>query len=117
MYEAEVKIMRGFTEVGALHHPQVALASEGALGHCGHRGDQGFTVHVGQAGSSLVLHHEVQEAGLAEGQGPAGGNQEQRETGRPHGAASSEPAEQEKMVQRFGMDLFTEQFVMSIKVT
>lgn len=35
---------------------------------------------VGQPGAGLVLHHEVQEARLAEGQGPAGRRQEQEET-------------------------------------
>ena len=83
------------TEVGALRHPEVALAAErthgtgrGARHGARHVGDRGTRERfVARAG--LVLHHEVHEARLTEGQRPAGGDQEQGETGGPHGA--SEP--------------------------
>lgn len=41
-------------------------------------------------GAWLVLQHEVQKAGLTEGQSPARGHQEQGETGQPHAVTDLE---------------------------
>lgn len=83
----------GLTKIGTLDHTQVALAAEWALGSFDeHHGFFHLSGRLGQTGARLVLHHEVQEARLAEGKRPTGGDQEQRETSRSHGAASGRVA-------------------------
>ena len=81
------------TEVGALRHPEVALAAERTHGALRWRHQVREHLDHGRldARAGLVFHHEVHEAGLTEGQCPAGSGEEQGETGRPHGASGREP--------------------------